>query len=66
VYKRQVRDLGARLNEMCGLPNTLREAGVTEDKIETIARTAINDGATIYNPEDVTYDVALDILRKAY
>jgi alcohol dehydrogenase len=61
-----VRDLGTRLKEMCGLPTTLREAGVTQDKLETIAKTAVNDGATIYNPEDVTYDVALDILKKAY
>ena len=61
-----VRDLGTRLKEMCGLPTTLREAGVTEDMLESIARAAINDGATIYNPEDITYDVALDILKRAY
>jgi alcohol dehydrogenase len=61
-----VRGLGARLREICALPTTLREAGVPEDKLESIAKAAINDGATIYNPEDVTYDVALDILKNAY
>ena len=61
-----VRELGKRLNELCGLPTSLREAGVTEDKLESIAKTAVNDGAVIFNPEAVTYDSALAILRKAY
>ena len=60
-----VRDLGERLHDLCGLPTTLREAGVTEDKLESIAKAAINDGCITFNPEDVTYDVALDLLRKA-
>ena len=61
-----VRDLGKRLNELCGLPTSLREAGVTEDKLESIAKTAVNDGSATFNPEDVTYDSALALLRKAY
>jgi alcohol dehydrogenase len=61
-----VRDIGARLKELCGFPTMLREAGVTEDKLEDIAKATINDGAVTLNPEDVTYDVALDILKKAY
>ncbi len=61
-----VRDLGARLKELCGFPTTLKETGVTESKLENIAKAAINDGTAIYNPEDVTYEVALEILRKAY
>jgi alcohol dehydrogenase len=61
-----VRDLGARLKELCGFPTTLKETGVTEGKLENIAKAAINDGTAIYNPEDVTYEVALEILRKAY
>jgi alcohol dehydrogenase len=60
-----VRDLGMRLKELCGLPTTLREAGVTEDKLVDIANIAINDGTVALNPEEVTYAVALDILRKA-
>ena len=61
-----VRDLGKRLNDLCGLPTTLRDAGVTEDQLETIAKTTINDGAVTYNTEQVTYEDALDILKKAY
>jgi alcohol dehydrogenase len=61
-----VRDLQVKLNQMCGLPNRLRDAGVTEDKIEAIARVAINDGALVYNPQDVTFEEAVDILRRAF
>jgi len=61
-----VRDLGKRLNGLCGLPTTLREAGVSEDKLEAIAKAAINDGSVTYNPEEVTYEDALEILKKAY
>jgi alcohol dehydrogenase len=60
-----VRDLGMRLKKICGLPTTLHEAGVTEDKLVDIAKIAINDGTVTLNPEEVTYDIALDILRSA-
>jgi alcohol dehydrogenase len=63
---RAVRDLGKRLKDLCGLPTTLKEAGVTEDKLEDIAKAVINDGTVIFNPEDVTYEIALEILKKAY
>jgi len=61
-----VRGLGKHLNELCGLPTCLRDAGVEEDQLETIAKAVINDGSVTFNPEDVTYDNALAILRKAY
>ncbi|OPZ60147.1 MAG: NAD-dependent methanol dehydrogenase [Deltaproteobacteria bacterium ADurb.Bin510] len=61
-----VRDLLERLNKACGLPIRLRDAGVTEDKLPEIARTAINDGCLMYNPDDVTYAEALEILKKAF
>ena len=61
-----VRDIGARLKELCGFPTALREAGVAEDKLEDIAKATINDGAITLNPEDVNCDVALEILKKAY
>lgn len=60
-----VRDLSKRLNQICGLPVTLSEAGVTEDKIEEIARLAVNDGSLIYNPEEMKMDEAIDIIKKA-
>jgi alcohol dehydrogenase len=51
---------------LCGLPNTLRETGVTEDKLEAIAKTAVNDGTVAMNPEDVTVPDALALLKKAF
>jgi len=54
------------LNELTGLPNTLSQAGVPRDKLEQIAQAAVNDGACTYNPEDVTFDDALEIIKKAY
>ena len=60
-----VRNLGMRLKKLCGLPTTLREAGVTEDELAGIAKIAINDGTVALNPEEVTYEGALEILRKA-
>jgi len=61
-----VRKLTGRLNELAELPITLRDAGVKEEQLEQIAQAAINDGAVTYNPEDVTYEVALDLLKKAF
>jgi alcohol dehydrogenase len=61
-----VRDLNKKLNQLSGLPNRLRDAGVTEDKLEAIAKVAVNDGALIYNPEEVTFEEALEILRRAF
>ncbi len=66
VTIRLVRNLEQRLNEICGLPLRLRDAGVTEDKLPIIAKVAVNDGALMYNPLDVSYDEALGILRKAF
>jgi alcohol dehydrogenase len=61
-----VRKLTERLNALCGLPVRLRDARVSEDQLEKIARAAVNDGALTYNPEEVTYDEALAVLRKAF
>lgn len=61
-----IRNFTGRLKDLCGLPTTLREAGVTEDKLETIAKATINDGAVTYNPEDITYEDAFQLLKKAF
>ena len=60
-----VRDLTGRLNKLCGLPLTLSDAGVTEDKLEAIARLTLDDGTMTYNPENVTFEDALAILKRA-
>jgi alcohol dehydrogenase len=61
-----VKNLLDRLNKASGLPIRLRDAGVTEDKLPAIAQAAINDGALIFNPADMTLDEALALLKKAY
>jgi alcohol dehydrogenase len=61
-----VRDLGKRLHALCGAPTRLRDAGVKEEQLEAIAKTAINDGAVTYNPEEVSYEDALRLLRQAF
>lgn len=61
-----VRELKKRIYDLCGLPMTLKQAGVSEDKLEEIAQTAIGDGSLILNPEQVDYEDALRVLRKAF
>jgi len=61
-----VRNLLNKLHDLCGLPTTLKEAGVPKQKLNKIAKAAINDGSCNYNPEDVTFEDALAILKKAY
>lgn len=54
------------LNKTCGLPIKLRDVGVKKEDFEAIAKTAINDGAAIVNPVEVTFDRVMKILEKAY
>ena len=61
-----VRNLLRRLNQISGLPITLKHAEVSPDKLHEAAKAAINDGALVYNPREVTYDDALEIYRKAF
>lgn len=61
-----VHKLNEKLNKLSGMPTTLSGAGVPEDKLPQIAKTALNDGSCTYNPEDVTYKAAMNILKKAY
>jgi alcohol dehydrogenase len=61
-----VRDMRNELYDLCKLPRTLKEAGVAREKLPDIARTALNDGASTYNVEEVAYEDALMLLEKAY
>ncbi|SHK32388.1 alcohol dehydrogenase [Desulfatibacillum alkenivorans DSM 16219] len=61
-----VRDLNRRLNKACGLPITLKQAGVPLDKLEEAATAVLNDGAVTYNPKAVSYEDALSIVKAAY
>ncbi len=61
-----VRRFTSQLNRICGLPLSLKDAGVMESQLPNIAKVAINDGALTYNPEEVDYEDALAVLKKAY
>jgi alcohol dehydrogenase len=61
-----VRDLQEELHALCRLPRTLEEAGATRDQLGAIARKAVNDGSLIFNPEDVSFDDALDLAKQAF
>lgn len=62
-----VRDFIAGLHTACGLPVTLRDTGrVREEDLDTVARSAINDGAIIVNPRAAGISEILDILKRAW
>lgn len=57
-----VQELSRKLN----IPQTLREVGIPEDKLRTLAEQAINDPCTGGNPREVTVDAIEKIYREAY
>jgi alcohol dehydrogenase len=61
-----IRNITGELNKLCGLPVRLSEAGVTEDKLESIAKTTLNDGALSFSPVEVSYEEALGVLKAAF
>ncbi len=63
---RQVWQLRRKLHRICGLPERLRECGVRKSDFELVARTAMNDGAMIVNPREVSWEDVMFILNKAY
>ena len=61
-----VRKYQKTLYELCGLPRSLKEAEISDTMLEPIAQRAINDGSLIFNPEELDYNDALAVLKKAY
>ena len=57
-----VQELSRKLN----IPQTLREVGIPEDKLRTLAEQAINDPCTPGNPREVNIDDIERIYREAY
>lgn len=62
IIKKILKDL----NKTTNLPIRLRDVGVSKDEFSRIAEIAINDGAVITNPVEVTYDAVISILNNAY
>ncbi|MBF0302155.1 MAG: iron-containing alcohol dehydrogenase [Desulfamplus sp.] len=59
-------ELRKALNDLCGLPINLKQAGVTEDHLPEIAQAAMNDPSLIMNPREMDVNDALAILKKAF
>ena len=57
-----VKELSIKL----GIPQTLREIGVPEEMIPTLAKQAINDACTPGNPRSVTVEDIIDIYKAAF
>ncbi|MBF0200944.1 MAG: iron-containing alcohol dehydrogenase [Desulfamplus sp.] len=62
----QLRALRSAIHDICGLPMTLKQAGVTKDKLTEIAHVAVDDPSTVMNPRDMDVKDALNILERAY
>lgn len=58
----KVRNMINDLHEKTGLPNKLE---ISDEEIEKVAKTAINDGAIIVSPKKADYEDIVEILRKA-
>lgn len=58
--------LGQRLNAVCGLPLTLKDAGVDKADFARVAEVAVNDGALIVNPRSAGVEQVIEILNAAY
>ena len=61
-----VRGLQQDLFDLCGLPRTLKDAGVPRTAFERIVETAVGDGALTFNPAEMDRNDALRILTRAY
>ena len=57
-----VKELSIKL----GIPQTLREIGIPQEMISSLANQAINDPCTPGNPRDVTVEDIISIYKEAY
>ena len=49
-----------------GVPTQLRELRVTKDQLPQVAKQARYDGAALYNKQEITEKVALEILEATF
>lgn len=57
-----VKELSIKL----GIPQTLREIGIPQEMISSLANQAINDPCTPGNPRDVTVEDLINLYKEAY
>lgn len=62
-----IRRMRDALYKHCKLPRTLKETGkVVEEQLERIAEVALDDGAIMFNPKEVSLEDAKAVLRRAW
>lgn len=61
-----IRTLIQKLNELKALPVRLRDVGVPEDGLATIAEGALNDGTSFYNPRPMDAEELLPFVKNAF
>ncbi len=62
-----IRRMRDALYKRCELPRTLKETGkVLESQLDDIARAALDDGAIMFNPKEVSLDDAKAVLTRAW
>ena len=62
----RIVDAVAELSKKLHIPQTLKEIGIPEEMIPTLAKQAINDACTPGNPREVTVENIIEIYREAY
>ncbi len=66
AFEEELFAMNAYYHRTYGVPITLQELGVAQDKLPEIANQARYDGAALYNKQEITFDVAMEILQAAY
>jgi alcohol dehydrogenase len=62
-----IRALRDQLHQRCGLPRTLEETGQVEfSQLEAIAQLALDDGAILFSPQEVSFEDAHALVRRAW
>ena len=62
-----IRALRDQLHQRCGLPRTLEETGQVEfSQLEAIAHLALDDGAILFSPQEVSFEDAHALVRRAW
>lgn len=62
----KIVDAISELSKKLNIPQTLREIGIPEEMIPTLANQAINDACTPGNPREVTVEDIINIYKEAY
>ncbi|MDO4996662.1 MAG: lactaldehyde reductase [Bacilli bacterium] len=62
----KVVDAVAELSRKLNIPQSLKDLGVSEEMIPTLAKQAINDACTPGNPREVTVDDIINLYKEAY